>query len=515
MKRERIVSIRALAGKILEKWRLILLAGILLAVLAGGYKAIGLRALLQQAAAGGDAAEEQAEPAVATDSADLYDEMAILESAYDNRNMYIRESLLFRIDPAKEGRASFLLRVKVPGAQETAAAGAAAAGANTEAATAAGAEAAGAEASAAAETAAGEAAQEDMLGLSIYAPKRGSQQNGQIVYVGTQNRDEAQLLKSYLNFILEGIDWSGLAQEFGTKPQFLQELVDAEEYAGLSGARITVIYENVEGAQKILDYIEEQVNAYAAVLAPDLGEHSLLISEKRSGVFSDPDMEDWVDNEYYSVTNLYTYKTSIGRTLPAASGGGGESAAVPMKTLVKIIVKFVIFGFVLGVILAAGLYAVLLMISGVVLSARELNTQYDLDRLAVFAAKHKNSPLDRLAARIDSGYTTGADRKAGFAIAVENTLARMHGRGRVAVISDLPDNVVESVVTRLNQAAKGSSLTYIGADIAHSADGISDLCAADAAVLLAQSGRSRYGELYDLLKTAGSAGKTVLGSIVF
>ncbi|MBQ3393374.1 MAG: hypothetical protein IJG52_08195 [Lachnospiraceae bacterium] len=517
MRKERIVSIRALMRRILEKWRWMLLFGLLFAVLAAGYKAVGLRGVI---GASGQAQEPETEETVAAQDAGeedvvSYGEMDLLNTAFDDRNTYIGESLLFRINPAKEGRASFLLRVQVPEeeAAEAAqtAAEAPAQGQETAADTAAQ-EQTGAQAAEQPQT---EQEAQETLGMSVFVPRRGSNKDGQILYVGAQDREETQLLKSYLSYIAEGIDWTALAEEFHTRPQYVQELVEIEEYPGLSGARVTVICEDVEGAQKILSHIKESAQAYTASLTREQGAHDLLITEEKAGVVVDADMKEWLVNEIYSLNNLYTYKTTLERSTGGSSGAAsGAAAAVPVKTIVKILAKFGIFGFILGIILFAGCYGAFLLLGGRVLSGKEFNTQFDLKRIAVFPVKTKKNPIDRLIAGIGSGYETSPDRKVCLNVAAETMRALVGGRGTVAVISDLPQEMLSAFTTRLNAVSRGSSVRFAPADIAHSPEGISALCSADAAVIVAQCGRSRYEEAGSLLETAEGAGTEILGSIV-
>lgn len=508
MNKERMVSVSALIRRVLEKWRWLLAAGLIAAVLAAGYKAFGLRHLLQSG--GQQEQPAQGEETAESGSVSAVDELGILDQAYSNRNTYISESLLFRINPEAEGRASFLLQVEVP--EEEPQTGVQAGTAAVQEGTAA-AEGQVPQAEQDVETVE-EAAADQTLGISVYVPKRGLGKDGQIVYVGSQNREEALLLKSYLNFIEEGIDWTELAQEYSTRPQYLQELVEVEEYTGLSGARITVIFEDAEGAQRILGHVRQELEAYTAQLQAQQVEHTLTFSEEKAGIVVDPDMEEWLVNQLYSVNNLYTYKTTLGRSM-GSGGASAGSGGVPMGTIVKILVKFAVFGFVLGIILFAGIYVFILLVSGSVLSGKEFNAQYNLRRLAVFPGKTRKNPIDRAIAGMDSSYLTSRDRKECFSAAVANVRAQMAVRGgTVAVISDLPAETVEGVAARLNAAAKGTGLYFAGADLGHSAEGVNTVSASDAVLVLAQCGRSRYGATTVLLDAVQGTGKKVLGSIV-
>ena len=258
-KRERIIDIKALCRCTLEKWRILLLVGVLCAAAMGGkegykqYRAYQ-RGLEAEAAEAAEAANTKA-PASQKDQ-----ELNLISSRIEEKNQYFTESILGKIDPANEGIATADLIISAR--PSNVARQAAAAGAEPTAA-----------AAAQAETGEGIAEEAE----SAPAQTAAADEEGEYNYIRSR---EFNILTFYQNAALYRSDLTEAAASLGTKPQLLRELITVTD-SNKSDSMITikVIYPTEEGARLILDSILSQVEALHAEAQELYGAHTFAYAK--------------------------------------------------------------------------------------------------------------------------------------------------------------------------------------------------------------------------------------------
>ena len=107
-RRERIIDIKALLRCTLEKWRILLIAGLICAAIMGGLESYAqYKAYRKGLEAEAAEAEEASASAGSQASASLKDqELKMISDRLEEKNRYYSESILGKIDPANEGLAS-------------------------------------------------------------------------------------------------------------------------------------------------------------------------------------------------------------------------------------------------------------------------------------------------------------------------------------------------------------------------------------------------------------------------
>ena len=365
--RERIIDIKALFRCVAEKWRLLLLAGVLVgAVLAGikGYSEYKLYLLSQG----------QQETAAEETGSEKSKVLNVMRVAEVDREAYYTESILGKINPHKEGRATADIIVSTA--------------ANTAA------------------TAAGEEP----------AVQTGSAKPGNIV-------------NYYSSTVLYRIDYTQVAEELGVDPALLGELVTTTPGAqDSSSISVTVIYPTAEGAGQILDAILAQVRASRAQAQGIYGNHELIIANEAVGVVVDEELFKWANNRAVEIMALVNSQKTLGNNL--TSSGAAKIAAVSQRDVAMTAVKWGALGLFAGIAMTMVLIVVYLLAAGKVLSGREFNRQKKKKKIACVPSRKFTIPdaqialvgdlpleyLDKLAAEMNkSGASTGI-RTSYFAI---------------------------------------------------------------------------------------------------
>ena len=470
-RRERIIDIKALLRCTLEKWRLLIIAGLICAAVMGGmegytqYKAYrkGVEAEAAQA-------EEAAASAGSQESASLKDqELKMMSDRLEEKNRYYSESILGKIDPANEGFASADLIISARPAQTA------------------------------------DQAESD------------SEYN----YIRSR---EFNILNYYTNAALYRSDLTQAAAELGTNAQLLRELITVTD-SNKSDSMITikVIYPTQEGAKVILDSVLEQVSALRTEAQESYGQHTFRITNEISATVVDTTMYKWSNNRAAEITALINSRKTLDKNLASGVTTEKKVAKFSKKSAVKSAVKRGATGLIAGIGGALAIIALYLILAGTVRSGRELNRQYSLRRIACIPSRKYGSlkGLDKLVASIDASYYNHPNRATCIQVANANLEALVGKKMRdaqIAMVSDLPDEYLEKAAAEFTKAARatGSRISYYAVPCnTQTPDGIEAIRNCDAAVLVAKAGRSTYKGVGDVLDTSETLGRDVAGSVVF
>ena len=357
-RRERIIDIKALLKCTLEKWRLLLVAGLICGIIMGGlegnaqYK-VYQKGLKAEAAEAAKAASSQ--PTVSQKELELN----LINARLDEKNRYYAESILGQIDPANEGYASADLIISAK-PSEVAKMRAAAATANTEGG-AAGTqteetEDAGEETNAAETTAAALDAGTD----SAFIRSR-----------------EFNILSFYSNSVLYNSDLTEAAEALGTEARLLRELITvADSNKSDSMITIKVVYPTQEGAKVILDSLLDQLTNLYGEAQETYGAHTFQITDRVSSTIVDAAMYKWANNRAAEITALINSRKTLDKNLASGTTATKKVVRIRKRDVLKAAAGRGALGLVVGIFGAMVLTMLYLILAGTVLSGRELNRQY-------------------------------------------------------------------------------------------------------------------------------------------
>lgn len=467
-RRERIIDIKALLRCTLEKWRLLIIAGLICAAVMGGMEGYTQYKAYRK---GVEAEAAQAEESAGSqESASLKDqELKMMSDRLEEKNRYYSESILGKIDPANEGFASADLIISARPAQTA------------------------------------DQAESD------------SEYN----YIRSR---EFNILNFYTNAALYRTDLTEAAEALGTKAQLLGELITVTD-SNKSDSMITikVIYPTQEGAKTILDSVVGQVSDLYAEAQRTYGEHTFTIANEVSSTIVDTAMYKWSNNRAAEITALINSRKTLDKNLSSGTTTAKKAVTISKKSAVKAAVRRGAIGLLAGIFGALALVALYLIMTGVVLSGRELNRQYSLRRIACIPGRKYGSLKgpDKWVASIDSAYYNHPNRATCVQVANANLETLLGAAGRdaqVAMVGDLSDEYLEKAAAEFTKTARaaGSRVRYYAVPLSsQTPEGVEAIRRCDAAVLVAKAGRSTYKGVGDVLDTAELLGRDVAGSVVF
>ena len=475
--RERIIDIKALFRCVVEKWRLLLLAGVLVgAVLAGikGYSEYKLYLLSQG----------QQETAAEETGSEKGKVLNVMRVAEVDREAYYTESILGKINPHKEGRATADIIVST-------AANTAATAANTDA------------------TAANTAST---------AANTASTAAGEEPAVQTGGATPGNIVNYYSSTVLYRIDYTQVAEELGVDPALLGELVTTTPGTqDSSSISVTVIYPTAEGAEQILDAILAQVRASRVEAQRIYGNHELIIANEAAGVVVDEELFKWANNRAVEIMALVNSQKTLGNNL--TSSGAAKIAAVSQRDVALTAVKWGALGLFAGIAMTMVLIVVYLLAAGKVLSGREFNRHFGMKKIACVPSRKFTilKGLDKWAASIDSAYYNHQQRSVCLQVADANIRAAVRPDAQIALVGDLPLEYLDKLAAEMNKsgASTGIRTSYFAIPcMEQTPDSVISIVNCDASVIVARAEKSDYKGAEDVLDACALLGRDVIGSIV-
>ena len=494
MRKERIIDIKALLRCFLERWRLLLLAALAVALIMAGIEGYNQYRVYKSAQAG----QKETQVAASEDTGTSKSaELKILSDSVEQKNAYLVNSLLNKIDPNREGQATAEVIVRVENATS--------AGQENGAA-----EAAQAAAGEAAQATAGEAAQTAAPAQSAPAGREYAER----LSIGLN------ILSYYQSTVLYRMDYTEVAAQLGVKPEQIPELVTAND-SNKSDSMFTirVIYPTQEGAKAILDSILTQLRAIEPQAQEMYEAHSFKIANETSGVVSDANMIKWVNTRATEIISLINSRKTLDKNL--ASGTSAASASVvtfSKKEAVISAAKEGAIGFAAGLFGCIVLLTLYFLATGKVLSGRELNRQYDLRKIACVPGRKYGSLKgpDKWAASMDAGYYNHPQRSVCLQVADANLSALVSPNAQIALVSDLPKDYIDKLTAEMNKAGnRDSRIRYFSIPcLQQTAGSVEAIRNCDACVLVAKAGQSTYKGTGDVMDAVSLLGREVVGSIV-
>ena len=468
--RERIIDIKALIRCVVEKWRLLLLVGFLAGVVLAGIKGYSQYKLYKLS-------QGQQETAAQESGSQKGQILNVMHVAEVEREEYYTNSILGKINPHKEGKATADILVSIPANTAPAAAGGEPAATGGEPAAAGG------------ETAA--------------------QENS----VKPQN-----IVNYYVSTVLYRIDYTQAAEELGEDPALLGELVTAVPgTTDPSQLSVAVIYPTPEGAEVILDSILTQVRAARAEAQRIYGNHELLIVNEASGVVVDEELFKWANNRVVEIMALVNSQKTVGNNF--TSSGSARIATVTQKDVAKTAVKWGVTGLIAGVVMTMVLIVIYLLAAGKVLSGREFNRHFGMKKIACVPGRKFTilKGLDKWAASIDSAYYNHPQRSVCLQVADANVRAAVRPDAQIALVGDLAPEYLDKLAAEMNKSGASSGLraSYFGIPcMEQTPESVDSIMNCDAAVIVARAEKSCYKDAEDVLDACALLGREVIGSIV-
>lgn len=451
---EQEIDLKDLMFAVLHRWRGIIAAAVVCAILLGGY---GLAKSAMAREDGGAAEQEQAyseDLQLYEDTQKLYEyDIELLKGKIEAQEAYYTQSYLMQINPYDMAKASADVFVRVePEMNE---------------------------------------------GMSVYVPVS----------------DPADsILKAY-----EAVAQNAEGVEtVGGEPldaRYVRELIQTGLDYGGNVLAITVYGKNAEDAQDVLQKLLENIQSQKDSLQQGLGRHEIYIMNEDVTSAVDANLVSRQKTVSDSISSL---QDSLGAKETALEEleRPAEPSAVSASASLKSGVKYGIIGGIAGVFVAAFCICVVYVIKDRLNSEKDLKNRFGLNILGVFSQPVKKRAfcgvdawLDRLEGKVHK------NPEAVYDLVAANVKNYMNKDAEILLIGSVAGEQLEKAAKELQRRIDGMDI-LVGEDIENSVESLKLLKETGQVILIEERGISKCADIQEQLELAHSLQKPVIGCIV-
>lgn len=319
---------------------------------------------------------------------------------------------------------------------------------------------------------------------------------------------------AYRNKVVSNRVLEEAAKVVDIAPQYLRELISIsmpENHDYQEGPLVTVLIrsDNADSATQIMNALLACLEEIRAEITAAMGEHTMTTVNTGVTAVVDEELadlqEDVADRLLDYVKFLEDYQADL------------EVLSAPVlvtstpSDVVKGAIKYAVVGFLGGAFMVAALACVGFVIGDKVYSAEELKNRFGLMLLGKVSLKSKKGCIERLLDRMEDRGKT--EEQGALAVAVANVANHCPKQGVLLVAGTAADADMEKVVAALTQALPGRTVIS-GGSLLESLTAIEALPKCDAVVLVERCGYSRYSQVSAQLEAIKGVDKQLLGCVV-
>lgn len=278
---------------------------------------------------------------------------------------------------------------------------------------------------------------------------------------------------------------------------------------------ITVMGQDKEMAQAIMDAIQEKIAGSRDQISEAIQEHTIQESGKVGGYAVDMTLLDTLSKHNDTITKLQEMQTKKQKELNELVKPSGS---VPTKaTVMKNTVKYGVLGCFLGGIIACMWICSLYIVKDLLPDAVTLRRVYGVRVIGTYREKGTRRPfsfIDKLVEKLESGTPSEYDLDQAYAIAAANIAAAAEKDTKVLLIGNLDVQQMHRSYDRIRKNLEGTCCILMeGGDILENPDTITVLPQTDAVVLIEDMRRTSNARFAKEIDAVRAAGKKLVGLI--
>ena len=338
--------------------------------------------------------------------------------------------------------------------------------------------------------------------------------------VSTDEEDEPEALDpriktitdELLNYVNTGIDWTAYKEENNLGEVYLDELLTTKSFN--SGFMVQTFFEDEAGAEKLRDYVIAQVNKEFERIQKAGGFEDfemIHLNQYTSTVIYDKNT-GWLAKQLTDIETLETDRKNAQTSLNAAEtisstkDDSGDSAG--LKTVIKTGIKAGLLGFaaMIGLILLSLIYG------DKVLSGKEFNDYYNLRSIINLAGNRKNSGEKRIL-KLEKENQSELSEDIRYELAAANIRKYAPEMVKIGVIGDADAQLMNDICNKLGSLEPEKEFVFLN-DINNNLDERKSLMNMDGAIIVAETEKTKYANVNDLMTIVSNYQIPVIGSIV-
>lgn len=333
------------------------------------------------------------------------------------------------------------------------------------------------------------------------------------VQPGTEAETELMMRNaSFLSHSIEdrvnyGIDWNTFETPYSFKSsEAMNELTTAEMDGRFIEVHVSFIDE--ESCNALADFVDESIRRNFADLVTQnsLNGYSLVQTDRLFSELPGESITNFLSERTTRIVNLQNAKEQFIKAYDKM----GYSAVEKQSTGLKTYIKKGLFGFAAGLIVSVICLLAWLLVNDTVLSDKEVENTFGTEKIIELPVNSKNGnrTINRMFNHRTQYKGTSEDDLYKMA---RHFITNTTGKKKVAVISDLPQNVIHTMVSRLSDS---DIETIDASSIVTDVEQRNRLLECDGAILVVEEDKSKYRNLIPMIQLINKYGIELIGYII-
>lgn len=325
----------------------------------------------------------------------------------------------------------------------------------------------------------------------------------------------SSILKGYMSIAQNGEMYNYVLGKMkdSMNLRYLKELVTIEADYDNCMLDIRVLGDTKERASEVMSYIRESIENSGEMMTAAIGKHSINVVDESSFVSVDLELDQKQKEFSATMDQLDTSLAEKTEELKALEEPA--NTLVNSASVMKSGVKYGILGGVLGAFLVVFFVCVAFLMSDRLVSARELKRRYGVPVLGVFGRQEKGAFafVDRFINRLENGRDQEMEESQLFEVAAANAENHMENIREVLLVGTVDEAMLEMVRKGLADNMQGISLT-VGGNLGRSAGAIRKVPGCDGVILVEKRNVSGFASIEQELDVVRSLEKPVIGCMI-
>ncbi len=302
-----------------------------------------------------------------------------------------------------------------------------------------------------------------------------------------------------------------VADEIGMDERYLEELVSVT----ISGNLLTIVVkgDTEAHAKEIMDAMLEGVDDAKRQIRTSIGNHTVSEVSSSVGSLVDLNLQDTQKQQSDRLTSLNDSLESKQDELDAMTEPAKPSTST--MAAIKGGIKYAVLGGVLGAFMVVFFVCVVFLMSDKLYSAKELKNRYRVKILGTLPASSKKLfAVDAWLRKMEGRAGSGTDASVEYGLIAAN-ISNYAGDVRSLMVAGTADaKMISQVVSGLESRLAGVKITA-GGNVLRDEQALRQLPECDGVVLVEQCSHSLYTDVALEIEKAKDLNKTVVGCVVF
>lgn len=319
------------------------------------------------------------------------------------------------------------------------------------------------------------------------------------------------IVKAYASDIEHYIDWKEIVDELGVDAVYLKELVSTSIDYDSNTFHVEVCYTDVETADRILDEILWQIEQRQDEIYASLGEHTVSVMKRTSGITNDTALADRQSNINDRASSYQKKLTEKEKALEGLEPPEA-SAVASKKQIIKLTLKYAVLGVIAGIFVMAAFWGMKYLLNTSLRTAEELKSRFGFKLLGVFSPKKRTGIIDCKLERLE-----GIGERETTETVLDRASLNIQNCGvnikNILVTGEYSEEKLNELVAELSNRTKDIEFTACSG-LVKSTKALQQLSGCDGVVLVVQRGVSKIEEIQKEKEIVEDWKKEIIGCLV-